>query len=128
MEETLLFLMKKRKNKVDQMNEYYGEKYNDEGYLFCYQDGQPFKNYNISDRFAYRRDKLNLSKDIHFHCLRHTFATMFLERTNDMKTLQYLLGHSTYDMTANIYSHVTDEMKKKSRRVSEAINELLFVK
>jgi len=47
MEETLLFLIRKRKNEADRMKEYLEEKYNDEDYLFCYPKGLPFKNYNV---------------------------------------------------------------------------------
>ena len=38
--------------------------------------------------------------------LRHTFATRALEAGVSMKTVQLWLGHSTYEMTANTYSHV----------------------
>lgn len=42
------------------------------------------------------------------HDLRHTFATRCLERGVQMKTLQLWLGHSTYEQTANTYSHVLE--------------------
>jgi integrase len=51
------------------------------------------------------------------HSMRHTFATRALERGIPPKVVQSYLGHSTIDVTMNIYTHVTaelerDEMKK----------------
>lgn len=41
-----------------------------------------------------------------FHTLRHTFASWFTMRTNDIPTLQVLLGHSTPAMTQR-YAHLS---------------------
>ncbi|MFH1723132.1 MAG: site-specific integrase [Elusimicrobiota bacterium] len=41
-----------------------------------------------------------------FHDLRHTFASHFIMRTNDLPTLQALLGHSTPAMTRR-YAHLS---------------------
>lgn len=43
------------------------------------------------------------------HDLRHTFATKALEKGVPMKILQTWLGHSNYNTTADIYTHVTDK-------------------
>lgn len=47
--------------------------------------------------------------------LRHTYATNLAEKGIDMKTAQYLLGHSDIKMTAQIYTHVTDKMLETAR-------------
>ena len=49
---------------------------------------------------------------VRFHDLRHTFATMALERGMDIKTLSMLIGHSTTATTLNIYSHTNEVMKQ----------------
>jgi len=48
----------------------------------------------------------------HLHELRHTFATRCLESGVSMKTLQMWLGHSTYEQTANTYSHILEAFNK----------------
>ncbi len=50
-------------------------------------------------------------KDIRFHDLRHTFATLALESGMDVKTLSGMIGHISAETTLNIYSHITDMMQ-----------------
>lgn len=64
---------------------------------------------------VYHRFKLILErsgcKNIRFHDLRHTFATMALENGMDVKTLSGIIGHISTETTLNIYSHITDKMQ-----------------
>lgn len=47
------------------------------------------------------------------HSMRHTFATRALERGIPPKVVQSYLGHSTMDVTMNIYTHVTAELERE---------------
>ena len=49
-------------------------------------------------------------KQIRFHDLRHTFATMALESGMDIKTLSAMLGHVSAATTLDIYTHITGDM------------------
>jgi len=51
---------------------------------------------------------------IHFHGLRHTFATRCIETGMDVAALSRLLGHSSIKMTLDIYTGATMEHKAES--------------
>ena len=59
---------------------------------------------------------------INFHTLRHTFATRCIEAGADHKTVSELLGHSSVNMTLNLYVHPQMEQK---RRCVELLSEIL---
>lgn len=50
--------------------------------------------------------------NIKFHGLRHSHASMLFAAGARMKEVQERLGHSTIDVTMNIYTHITDEGKE----------------
>lgn len=52
-------------------------------------------------------------ESIHFHGLRHTFATRCIEAGADYKIVSELLGHSSVNMTLNLYVHPQMEDKRK---------------
>ena len=67
---------------------------------------------------AYIRTRLHLilehaqCKQIRFHDLRHTFATIALGNGMDVKTLSAMPGHVSAATTLDIYTHITDDMQR----------------
>ncbi len=57
-----------------------------------------------------RRNEINR---FNFHALRHTFATRCIEAGGDCKTVSELLGHSSVNMTLNLYVHPQIEQKRR---------------
>jgi len=53
-------------------------------------------------------------KNIRFHDLRHTFATLAIENGVDIKTLSSMLGHYSAGFTLDTYAHVTDKMQREA--------------
>ena len=57
-------------------------------------------------------DDLNFG-EVHFHTLRHTFATRCIEAGVDVKTLSEILGHSNPTITIKKYVHSSMDMKRR---------------
>ena len=74
-------------------------------------NGQPTEPRLLSYYFHKIREKANLPK-IHFHQLRHTFATTMLNNEAELGAVKELLGHSSL-ATTEIYTHTTFEELKK---------------
>ena len=49
----------------------------------------------------------------HLHDLRHTYITRCAECGININVCQQLVGHSTANMTLNVYTHVMDDFKRK---------------
>ena len=60
-------------------------------------------------------------EEVHFHTLRHTFATRCVEAGFDMKTLSEILGHSNIGITMNLYVHPHLDLKRESMSRLKAI-------
>lgn len=68
---------------------------------------------NLQRRLKKYTTELEIA-DIHFHTLRHTFATRCVELGCDTKSLSEMLGHSNISTTLNRYVHPSLEYKRKN--------------
>lgn len=67
----------------------------------------------VTDHFANMIKKHRLKK-IRFHDLRHSCASLLLANGVPMKEIQEWLGHSTFQVTADFYSHLEYNSKVNS--------------
>ena len=105
----------KEKAKQDEMQRImrrgYCKKYTD--YICVDAIGEIIKPDYVTNHFKILlRD--NGLKQIRFHDLRHSCASLLLANGVPMKMIQDWLGHSDMGTTANIYSHIDSESKKAS--------------
>ena len=74
--------------------------------------------YLISPDYVTRHFKVFLAennlREIRFHDLRHSCASMLLSNGVQMKQIQEWLGHSDFSTTANIYAHLDYSSKISS--------------
>lgn len=89
--------------------------YRVKGIIFnCYSDP-------VTNRYLKDIGKLlKIQKLITFHTSRHTFATLFLEKTNDLASLQKLMGHASINQTM-VYAHVSETKKREQIKIFDQI-------
>ena len=59
-------------------------------------------------------------QDVHFHTLRHSFATRLIEIGVDIKTVSTLLGHSSAKTTLDFYAHsLIDQQRAAVEKLTE---------
>lgn len=98
-----------------------GPAYQDNGLVFCTEDGRPLDPRNFTKRYEAILKKAGL-EHVSFHNLRHTFATLLLEAGEHPKIVQELLGHTKISVTLDIYTHVADGLKEKA---ASKLNDML---
>lgn len=99
----------KSEQEIEKQNSYGA--YQDQGFVLCNELGQPLDPKTYQDFFKRMLKKAGI-RDINFHGLRHTFATRALEKGIPAKTVSELLGHSTITITLDLYTHVTEDLKR----------------
>ncbi len=56
-----------------------------------------------------------------YHDLRHTCASLLLNKDVNMKIIQMWLGHSSFKTTSNTYSHLEASAKERAGEVLSSI-------
>lgn len=77
---------------------------NKDGYIFTWEDGRLYDPDYISKLFC-RATRDFGRPEITLHKLRHSCASMLINKGWDIKKLQYWLGHEDSAVTLDIYSH-----------------------
>lgn len=75
----------------------------------------------LQHRFGVFLKKHQFSK-ITFHALRHTFATRWIECGMDIKSLSEVLGHTSVQITLDLYVHSSDKLKRDAIEQIELIS------
>jgi integrase len=105
----------------DEYRKFFGDSYqNSDGYVFTWENGRPYDPDYISKLFSKATEAFG-RPEITLHKLRHTCASMLINKGWDVKKLQYWLGHSDTCTTLNIYSHFD---RKRLNEVPDDLEEL----
>ena len=85
------------------------------GEIFLSVRGRRLTNQRIWQLLVALGQRAGLSRDIHPHMLRHSFATHLLEGGADLRIIQEMLGHADI-ATTQIYTHVDSRQLHKAHR------------
>ena len=80
--------------------------------LFPSYAGTYIEQNNFLDSYQRLCDRLGIRQGRTVHSLRHTFCTILARQGVSLLDASRLMGHSNTNVTAKIYSHVTDDDKK----------------
>ena len=82
-----------------------GLEWRPDGFVFATADGGPLDPEKVTHEFRARMDRAGLD-GFRLHDLRHSFATLMLAAGEHPKMVQTALGHSSIQVTMDIYGHL----------------------
>jgi integrase len=85
--------------------------YVDTGLVFTWEDGRAYHPDYLSQAFERQIKQLALPP-VRLHDLRHCAATLSLAAGVHMKSIQKLLGHASYSLTADTYTSVLPQYEQ----------------
>lgn len=95
------------------------------GFLLLDKNGNPKVGLHLDHHMQWTMKKYRRTQEIPLpaitpHVLRHTFCTNMANAGMDLKSLQYLMGHSDAGVTMNVYTHASfDHAESSMRRILE---------
>ena len=107
----LYTILLEEKSKQENQKEALGEAYSDYGYVFCWEDGIPYRPNYLSDRFTHLITTSNLPQ-ITLHGLRHSWVSLGIDEGVPTFVISRNAGHASQAVTDEIYAHklrVVDE-------------------
>ena len=86
-----------------------------EGFVFCKPEGHAIDPDYFDELFDKVRNKAGLSQ-VRFHDLRHFFASMLIAQGESPKYVSDQLGHSSIQVTFDIYGHLFPTARQEATR------------
>lgn len=101
-------LLMEAKSRQEHNRAAFRDAYVDTDYVFTWDNGKPYSPDYVTRKFGQLLDKYGLPK-IRLHDLRHSCASMLIEKGYNLKDVQAWLGHADISTTGNIYGHLTNK-------------------
>ena len=101
---TAIRCLQKVREKQEQDKRFFKGDYQNTGLVFCWEDGHPYDP-NYLTRTFNKATKEFGRPEITLHKLRHTCASLLIDRGWNPKKLQHWLGHADIETTLNVYAH-----------------------
>jgi len=92
------------------------------GLVFTTEAGRPLNHQVVTHHFQQSLTRAGLPK-WRFHDQRHAAASFMLAQGVPLRVVMEVLGHSTINVTADVYGHLAPEL---SRDATARVGEVLF--
>jgi integrase len=93
------------------------------GWVFPSERGTQMSPRNRLRHFYSVLERLDIPK-LRFHDLRHTAATILLQKDVHPKKVQELLGHSSITLTLDTYSHIIPGIDSQTSREMDVFRDI----
>ena len=117
-------LLLARRRQQEEYRQIFGNRYHETDFVFTKENGEGYYPSYASQRLKKIIKRYNLPP-LNWHGLRHSCASMLIEKGWHMKDVSAWLGHSGIQITMDLYTHVRLEHK---REISESLNGMLKIK
>jgi integrase len=97
-----------------------GSQWQDGGLVFPNTLGKPLDPHELHNGFKALLNKAGLP-NIRFHDLRHSAASLMLAQGIPLRSIQDILGHSSIALTANLYAHVGEQLRREAAGAMDSI-------
>ena len=94
------------------LEQWYDEDQETEARYLVHYNGGPIGSLKTAWKMAKKRARV--TRRLRMYDLRHAFVTTLLERGADLKSVSEIVGHSSPDMTARVYQHVSSKLKRSA--------------
>jgi integrase len=99
-----------------------GTKWDNNTYVFTYEDGRPLLPQYVSRTFDKLREQAGLPR-MSFHGLRHESASLLLANGADIGLVSKMLGHASLAITSDLYTHLIGRADREaSTKAAEAVH------
>lgn len=120
---SLFLLLGEYRRWQDEQRELCGDQWQDkDGRVFTSMFGSPIHPDTLSSWFKTFVRK-NRFPDVHFHSLRHTYASLMIADGTPLVIVSRRLGHAQVSTTSNFYSHVIQSADEKAAQISDRFAE-----
>lgn len=97
-----------------------GSTWIDSDLVFTTRQGRPLSARNVLRTLHHDLERAGLPRQ-RFHDLRHAYATLLLERGEELGVISRTLGHSQISTTADVYAHLTPAILDRTADRMEGI-------
>jgi integrase len=103
-------LLLKLKDQQEGYKRRLGPGYHDNDYIFKNPNGMPYRPDSLTRSFKRALERHGLSQ-MRYHDLRHSTASILVDKGWDINDIKEWLGHADISTTANIYAHISHRKK-----------------